>query len=150
MYLNVNHVKVTCWLTKCYLMSITTKTNHSLFPYSMLNQPLPRAHHSKYLGVTIDSNLSWNEHIITLTVAKPCKTLELVKRRLGPCKPSVKETAHKTLVWPKLEYGTVAWNPPPTQSNSQKLEKVQRSTARVECGDHKSTIRITSLLNKLS
>ncbi len=114
----------------------------------MLNQLLSHVHHSKYFAVTIDSNLSCNEDI-TLTVAKFCKTLGLVKRSLCPCKSSVKETAYQTLVRPKLEYGAVTWNPH-TQSNIQKLEKVQHSTARFVCGDHRHTTRITGLLNKLS
>ncbi len=125
-------------VTECYLMSITIKTNHNLFPYSMLNQPLSHVHHSKYLGVTIDSNLSWNEHI-TLTVAKSCETLGLVKRTLGPCKPSVKETVYNTCPIPKLEYGAVTWNPH-TKSNIQKLEKVQLSAASIVCGNHRCTL----------
>ncbi len=66
-------------VTKYYLMFITTKINNS-----MLNQPLSCVHHSKYLGVTIDSNVSRNEHI-TLTVAKSYNTLALVKRTLSTC-----------------------------------------------------------------
>ncbi len=96
-------------VTKCYMMSITTKTNHSLYLYSMLNQPLSNIHLSKYLRVNIDSNLSWNEHI-TVTVAKSYKTLGLVKRTLGPSKPSVKEIAYKNLVQHKLEDVAVTWN----------------------------------------
>ncbi len=107
--------------------SYNTKTNHSLFPYSMLNQALSCVHHIIYLGVTIDSNLSLNEHI-TLIVAKSCKTLGLVKRTLRPSKPSVKETAYKILVQPKLGYGAVACN---------------------LCNDRRTT-SVTSLLNKLS
>ena len=67
---------------------------------------------------------------------------------LSPCKESVKATAYKTLVRPRLEYGTCAWNPY-TSLQVGKIEKVQRSAARFVVNDHRRTSSVTAMLEQL-
>ena len=96
---------------KCYHLGITCKKSSILFQYIHLNGlPISKVNSTKYLDVTISSNLSWNEHVDNI-----CKnansTLGLLRRVLGGCSHKVKDTAYRTLVRPKLEYASCVWNP---------------------------------------
>ena len=75
----------------------------------------------QYLGITINSNLRWNTHVSAIT-AKATRTLNVIRRTLQPCNPEVKNVAYMSLVRPKLEYSSAAWNPH-TQNDTTQLEK---------------------------
>jgi hypothetical protein len=82
----------------------------------------------KYLGVTLDHHLSFNDHIDN--IAKKATTLlNLCRRNLHMCSTNVKEQAYKAIVRPHLEYASPAWNPH-TSRNINRLEQVQRRAAR--------------------
>ena len=103
---------------------------------------------SKYLGITVDSKLSWRGHINNVT-SKSCKALGMAKRTLGPCSREVKELEYSSLVWPKLEYGSVAWNPH-SQHSVDKLQRVQMAAARFVMNDHRRSTSVSDLLNTLN
>ena len=52
------------------------------------------------------------------------------------------------LVWPKLEYGSIAWSPH-TQNNIDTLENIHRSAARLLVHDHRRTTSVTHMQGKL-
>ena len=81
-----------------------------------------------YLGVTISHDLSWNDHC-TKVIKKASRTLGLICRTLSPCSRKVKAQAYTSLVRPKLDYASEVWNPS-TTSEINRLEQIQRSTAR--------------------
>ena len=51
----------------------------------------------KYLGVTIQSDLKWSQHIHQIAVKANC-TLSLIKRNLKLANKSLRETVYFTLV----------------------------------------------------
>ena len=102
----------------------------------------------KYLGVKLDSKLSWAKHITEITT-KSSKVLGMVKRTLGPCKPEVKDTAYNMLVRPKLEYASPIWNPH-TSSQINRLERIQHYAARFVANDHRRTTSPTTLVLTLN
>jgi hypothetical protein len=59
----------------------------------------------KYLGVTINKDLTWTKHI-NQTIGKASKTLGFLRRNLGRCTTKTKATAYTTLVRPVLEYAS--------------------------------------------
>ena len=83
-------------ISKCVHLPITSKTKPSSHQYSLFGQPLSKVTSHAYLGVKLDSNLSWVKHITEITT-KSSKVLGMVKRTLGPCKPEVKDTAYNKL-----------------------------------------------------
>ena len=89
----------------------------------------------KYLGVTLDHHLSFNEHIDNIT-KKATSVLNLCRRNLHMCPRGTKELAYKALVRPLLEYASPAWNPH-TSRNIEKIEQVQRRAARFSLGFYK-------------
>jgi len=69
---------------KCYRWGITCKKTLILFQYTLNDLPISNFNSTKYLGVTISSDLNWNEHVVHI-----CKhansTLGLLRRVLGGC-----------------------------------------------------------------
>jgi len=88
---------------------------------------------AKYLGVTIDSKLTFNEYINNV-IHKANSTRAFVARNTQKCPTSIKSTAYKSFVRPQLEYASTAWSPH-TRCNTDKIEAVQRRAARSVLND---------------
>ena len=110
---------------KCNILSTSYKPVE--FTYKLHGHILEKTDSTKYLGVTLQSNLKWDKHINNIT-SKANQTLNFLKRNLKVKSQKIKEHAYKALVGLKLEYSSCIWNP--TQANQIKqLEKVQRRAA---------------------
>ena len=77
-----------------------------------------------YLGINIQSNLSWNSQT-QHAVSKASRILNFIMRNFHPASKTVKEKLYTTLVRPHLEYGSVAWSPH-LSKNIAAIEKVQK------------------------
>ena len=100
--------------------------------YYINNCHLQWASSVKYLGVVVDSKLSWNDHISHIS-SKASKTLNLLRRHMFTCHTSSKHKAFRALVLPILDYASTVWNPH-TQKNILALEKLHNRGARCVCG----------------
>ena len=132
---------------KCSVMRVTRKKTVKKYPYTLHGQVLVDESETKYLGVTLTDNMSWNTHI-EQTAAKANKKLGFVKRNLKVNNPEVKSLAYKTLVRPNLEYCSTVWDPH-TQKSAQQLEMVQRRAARWVKNDYVQQSSVTQMLNEL-
>ena len=110
-------------VSMCKVLTISNKTDLDKFNYTLNNDLLEHVNSHQYLGITINSNLRWNTHVSAIT-ATATRTLNVIRRTLHPCNPEVKKVAYMSLVRPKLEYASPAWNPH-TQNDTTRLEKVQ-------------------------
>ena len=117
--------------------------------YRLHGQELQSVEHSKYLGVTLSNDLSWNKHIQDVA-AKGNRTLGFVKRNLKECTPKVKAASYGSLVRPVLEYASTVWDPT-TKTNIDSLEQVQRRASRFVTNDYSSRHPgcVTEMLHKL-
>ena len=70
--------------------------------------PLEQKSYVKYLGVLIDSNLSWKYHIGHIT-SKISKTIGIIARLRYYVPTSVLLTIYRSLIFPYLSYGIVVW-----------------------------------------
>ena len=83
--------------------------------------------HESYLGVIIDNELNFNQHIDDMS-QKATNLLNLSCRNLHMCSQEVKNSAYNMIVRPHLENASTCWNPY-TKRNIDKLEVVQRRAA---------------------
>ena len=91
---------------KCQVFHITTKCQHIRTPYTIHGQTLQEADSAKYLGVTLQSNMSWNQHIDS-TAEKANNTRAFLQRNLQQCTRKTKELCYRTLIRPILDYASV-------------------------------------------
>jgi hypothetical protein len=134
-------------IPKCVHLPITNKTKPRLHSYSLCGVPLSTVSSHPYLGIKLDTKLTWANHITDIA-SKSSKVLGMIKRTLGPCKPNVKETAYNMLVRPKLEYASPIWNPH-TTTQIKHLEKVQHCAARFVKNNHRRQTATTDLIATL-
>jgi hypothetical protein len=134
-------------ISKCANLSISRKKSPSHFQYSIHGQLLKNVDQHDYLGITIAKDLRWNSHCHA-TIQKANRTLGLLRRTLGPCSKNVKARAYESLVRPRLEYASEAWNPS-TVTLVNQLEQVQRASARFVFADYRRTTPVTPLITDL-
>ena len=135
-------------VSKCFAMRVTHKKKPLLTSYKMNDSVLQTVPNHTYLGVDINSKLSWADHINGIT-SKANRVLGLLRRNLYSCSPKVKEAAYKSLVRPRLEYCASIWDPY-HQEHINKLEAVQRRAARFVCKDQRRKSSVTSMLANLN
>ena len=134
-------------MSKCAVLSVTAKRNISAYNYFMGSQQIPRTDNQDYLGVTINTTLSWQPHINKVQ-NKVSKTLGLLNRTLRAASPQLRQTTYEVLVRPTLETATCAWAPH-AKTGIQTIERIQRSSARFLIGDYRRTSRVSDMCTNL-
>jgi hypothetical protein len=124
---------------KCVVIQISSKRITIPANYILHNHQLDVVDSSKYLGVTINKNLRWDDHINNIT-ARANRTLDFLKRNLRRCKPSARARAYEAIVRPTLEYAAYIWDPYNTGQINQ-LEKVETIGTIYHQELHKQTAR---------
>ena len=93
-----------------------------------LNGTIPQSNSVKYLGVHIENNFKWHEHISIIT-KKANKALGLIRRTLFNTNCRTKLIAYNAVVRPILEYACQVWSPY-NKSSIDMLETIQRRAIR--------------------
>ena len=92
------------------------------------NHIITKVETSKYLGVTLDSNLTWTSHVDKLHIG--------VLRRIRPFLDiSTAKLVYSTTILPILDYCDVVWDNCNVTS-TQKLQRLQNRSARIIMGAH--------------
>jgi len=109
---------------KCEVLKVTLKRKNLIeSEYTIHGQPLKTVPSAKYLGLTIDSKLNYNEHINNIC-KKANSTRAFIHRNTRNCPHQVKAAAYTSFVRPQLEYASTVWCPH-TANNISRLEAVQ-------------------------
>ena len=87
---------------KCFILSVTRKRKLTQANYTLHGHTLKAVDSTKYLGLTITSDLSWGNHINQICV-KAIGTLSFFKRNLNIASVNVKMNAYLTLVRPTVD-----------------------------------------------
>ena len=113
---------------KCHILRVSTLQSTSNFTYTMYRTPLQVVEKHHYLGVLLDSKLSWTPHINSIC-NKANRLLGFLCRNLHHCPPHLKERVYKQIVLPSIEYCSAIWDPY-QQTSIHKLEMLLHHAAR--------------------
>ena len=114
---------------KCCSMLISRKRSCAIPPPIIFvgDHPLAKVSSVRYLGVQINSDLSWSTHIANLC-NKVRRLIGLLYRRFY--KNADAKTLYKTFIRSHLEYCCIVWDPHLVK-DAEALEKVQRFGLRM-------------------
>ena len=118
--------------SKCSSMLVTRKKTCSLPPpiLYILEAPLQQMTSVRYLGIQINSDLSWSPHVTNLC-AKTRRLVGLLYRRFYKhASTTTLLQLYKSFIRPHLEFGAIVWDPH-LLKDVDSLEKVQRFALRV-------------------
>ena len=135
-------------ICKCAILPIIKKRNTSFFNYTIFGSTLQRVDDHEYLEISSSHDLCWEKQCNKIT-KKAGNTLGLLRHTLSPCSTQVKSRAHQALVRPQLEYAAEAWNPY-NITTADRLERIQRVTARFVHHDYRHTTSVNNLISILS
>lgn len=96
---------------KCVTLRVGSSSSVPVpYMYILNGQPLQWVDHYKYLGVVVQSNLKWDNHVYA-QIMKATQMLGLVKRILSEAPTPIRALAYRALVRPHLEYASEVWDP---------------------------------------
>ena len=97
-------------LKKCSIISFSRKRTNVHFYYNMNGSVLSRDNCIRDLGVSVESDLSWDTHI-RASVKKAFNALWSLRRTLSKSSlPAVKKAFYCSLVRPLLEHSSIIWS----------------------------------------
>ena len=132
---------------KCQVLRVTNNRNPIDGKYNIHGHPLENVGSAKYLGVHIDKNLNFKTPV-NATVKKANSVCAFLRRNFKHCNRRIKEATYVTYVRPVVEHAATAWDPH-TQKNVNKIEMVQRRSARYVLGDYHQTSSVAAMLTQL-
>jgi len=107
-------------ILKCEFLRVT---NRIQFCTRIENTPIKEVTSAKYLGATIDSKLTFNDHVQSIT-DKANQINAFIYRNPSQCPSTVKCNYYKSMVSPVLEYASMVWDPH-TSANINKTREGQ-------------------------
>ncbi|XP_071479335.1 uncharacterized protein B0403.1-like [Diadema antillarum] len=132
---------------KCHAITVTRKRTRHHHQYTLNGIVLDTVTSAKYLGITIETNLKWNQHISNIC-HKANNTLAFLRRNLRIHSTQLKTTAYQALVRPLVEHGCSVWDPY-TAGCIQQLEMIQRRAARYVLNRYHNTSSVSEMLEQL-
>ena len=109
---------------KCQTLSVTRSRKPLQPSYVLHGHTLENVSSAKYLGVTINNTVSWDD-LISNTCSKANRVLGFLRRNLKTSASNIKEKACKVFVCPLLEYAASVWDP---YSQNKTLPRSKQST----------------------
>ena len=129
---------------KCSVMCISRARVARTFQYHLKGVFLAEGQYSKYLGVDLQLNLSWKNHISR----KYNNMLGFLRRSLRQASEETKAQAYFTMVRSNLNYCSTIWSPYQRDQKHQ-IEMVQRRSACFVTNRYTNTSSVTTMLDYL-
>ena len=113
--------------SKCFSLNVSRKRKPLIMEYILTGATLETTDSSIYLGITIQNDFKWGEHINTITT-KVNRTVGLLSRNVKKENRELKCKAFNTHVHPVLDYDCSVWHPH-LQQDIDKVQGIQRIEA---------------------
>ena len=114
---------------------------------TLSNNPLNPVNRIKYLGVTIDKNLTWNDHINNL-VSKVSPKIALLRKLKYKLSTEHLNTVYLSIIQPHFDYCISVWGHT-SQRNIHLIQRLQNRAARTITGKYDWNISVTKLIEEL-
>ena len=136
-------------LNKCYhvVYVLYRLTNKRQGMINLHSKQLVLVNSAKYLGVTIDSKLLFNQHVDNIC-KKANSVLGFLRRNFNNSPHKVKADLYLIYIKPILEYAVPVWAPH-TRCLINKLESIQRRAAHFVMSDYYLTSSVSAMLHRL-
>ena len=129
---------INCSKTQATLFSLCTVKEKVMLKLEDI--PVPQVDNPTFLGVTLDTCLTWKTHMETF-VARSVRKLGLLKKLAGTTwgdDTNILRRVYTGAVCPMMEYTTISWATA-SNANKSKLDKVQNVALRAIVGAMKTT-----------
>ena len=135
--INAELDKIYKWLAANKLSLNVSKTKYMIFPNKLDPNPPPQEKlvinniklslvtQFDFLGITIDSKLTWTPHT-TKIAGKISKIIGVMKKIKRYAPPSVMKTLYQALVYTRLNYGIKVWG-----FAHQRVDTIQKKAIRI-------------------
>ena len=137
--MNLTLKKISKWLVANKLTANIIKTEGMIFskvnviyplpPLKLYGKPLSFSTTFKLLGLTLDSKLTWKDHLSTIEskLSRACGVLYSLRRKITR---SVARVIYMSIVYPHLLYGNILWSAA-SKSHLDKLFVKQKKVIRI-------------------
>ena len=132
---------------KCSVLRVSRSRSPIIHSYKLKGHILITENTTKYLGVDLQTTLSWKTHIDRIS-KKANSMLGFLRRNLRSCSEDTKANAYFSMVRSNLEYCSSVWNPH-QKDQIRKLEMIQRRAARYTTNRYRNTSSVSSMLDHL-
>ena len=121
--------KLTLNVDKTVFMLFNPKGKCEATQIKFENQRIQNSHDTKFLGIWLNDNLSWQSHTRQLLLKLKCNML-LLKRGKNMLKTFTLVSIYYAHIHSHLKYGTLIWGSMLTQSQLTKLQKLQNQALK--------------------
>ena len=127
---NGNRLALNAKKSQCMVIASKYQTrNECTLNVSLNNTIIEQVNNVKYLGVIIDNNLTWNDHVSML-----CKNLSFKVSQLSRSRNVVTKemmlTIYNSIIQPTIDYAITVWGHT-TMTNISKIQRLQNLSARI-------------------
>ena len=116
-------------------------------PVVMNDTSLQNVNAVKYLGITLDQNLTWESHINELC-KKVAPKIELLRRLKYKLPIDQLKTVYQSIVQPHFDYAITVWGYA-ANVHVQKIQRLQNRAARILTSNYDCFTSVSSLLEQL-
>ena len=131
-------MEINCSKTQAALFSLSTVKEKVIL--KLEDMPVPQVDNPTFLGVTLDTRLTWKTHLEAVA-ARSVRKLGLLKKLAGTtwgADTNILRRVYTGAVRPIMEYATTSWAIA-SNTNKSKLDKVQNVALRAIVGAMKTT-----------
>lgn len=136
--INSELTTVSTWFNANLLSLNIKKTNYILFSNKtnpdiqilIGNEKVARVFQTKFLGIIIQANLKWKEHI-SLVANKTVKTLGVMNKIKHFLTSAYLKNLYQSLIEPYLTYCCIVWAKPDKSTALETLLKLQKRSVRI-------------------
>ena len=128
----LSHNKLMLNVKKCKFMLIGSKRKRQKFENITIkinNSPIEKVNHCRYLGIEIDSDLSWMPQVNNVR-AKVLRNFHVLRRARSYIDQNTALTLYNTMIRPHFEYCSTIWMKP-NSGHIKRLQTLQNRALRI-------------------